>query len=179
MNQTFPEVIVTADARQVGGTPAAFQRHIRNERTQAWLQERVVRIPFAGCWVWTQSECLRGGYGQVGHTTYGTNKAHRLSYAAFHGDCTGYMVCHSCDNPACINPDHLFLGDAMENHLDMVSKGRGNYARIAKSMRKLSPQQVREIRASSLSQVALGAQYGVSGGAIGQIRRRQQYKEIL
>lgn len=176
MNQYFPE---TADARQVDGTPAAFQRHIRNERTQAWLQERVVRIPFAGCWVWTQSECLRGGYGQVGHTTYGTNKAHRLSYAAFHGDCTGYMVCHSCDNPACINPDHLFLGDAMKNHLDMVSKGRGNYARIAKSMRKLSPQQVREIRASSLSQVALGAQYGVSSGAIGQIRRRQQYKEIL
>lgn len=164
---------------QVGGAQAVFQRHILNESTQAWLQERVVRIPFAGCWVWAQSECLRGGYGQVGHGTYGTNKAHRLSYAAFHGDCTGYFVCHNCDNPACINPDHLFLGDAMDNHLDMVRKGRGNYARIAKRMRKLSPQQAREIRASSLSQVALGAIYGVSSGAIGQIRRRQQYKEIV
>ncbi len=179
MNQQFPEVVVSADKKQVGGAQVVFQRHIRNESTQAWLQERVVRIPFAGCWVWTQSECLRGGYGQVGHGTYGTNKAHRLSYAAFHGDCTGYWVCHSCDNPACINADHLFLGDAMDNHLDMVRKGRGNYARIAKRMRKLGPQQVREIRASSLSQVALGALYGVSSGTIGQIRRLQQYKEIV
>lgn len=179
MNQQFPEPIVTANERQVGGVSAKFQMHVRNERTQAWLQERVVRIPFAGCWVWTQSECLRGGYGQVGHKTYGTNKAHRLSYAAFQGDCTGYWVCHACDNPACINPDHLFLGDAMANHKDMVRKGRGNYARIAKSMRKLNHQQVREIRASPLSQVVLGALYGVSDGTIGQIRRRQQYKDIL
>lgn len=179
MSTVYPEPIVTANERQVGGSHSKLQQHMFNARTQAWLQERVVRIPFAGCWVWTQSECLRGGYGQVGHGTYGTNKAHRLSYAAFHGDCTGYWVCHTCDNPACINPDHLFLGDAMDNHQDMVRKGRGNYARIAKRMRKLKPQQVREIRVSPLSQVALGSLYGVSSGTIGQIRRRQQYKDIL
>ena len=163
---------------QVGGAMARLQQHERNTATQRWIESNVIRVPFSGCWLWDKSVCLRGGYGQVGHATYGTTKAHRLSYVAYHGDCGDGWVCHSCDTPLCVNPDHLFLGDALENHLDMVRKGRGNYVRTARLMRKLTDVEVREIRASSLSQEALGRLYGVSGATIGQARRRAQYKDV-
>lgn len=163
---------------QIGGQEK-LSTHLLNPQTQQWIESNVTRIPFAGCWVWNKSECVRGGYGQVGYCTYGTNKAHRLSYVAFKGDCRGLLVCHECDNPACVNPEHLFLGTSMTNHLDMVKKGRGNYARAARKMRKLTDQQVREIRASTLTQLQLAEIYGVSGGAIGHARRKQQYKEVV
>lgn len=75
-----------------------------------------------GCWNWQRS---RGehGYGwfrQDGHTL-----AHRWSYATFVGPIpNGMWVLHRCDNRACVNPDHLFLGGADANNKDMVAKGR-------------------------------------------------------
>lgn len=78
--------------------------------------------PNSGCWLWTAG--LGGsGYGAL---RYGTpTRAHRVSYMVFVGPITdGLFVCHRCDTPLCVNPDHLFLGTAKDNAVDAMRKGR-------------------------------------------------------
>jgi hypothetical protein len=73
-----------------------------------------------GCWIWQGSPYRQTGYGR-----FGNKLAHRLSYEKHKGDIPdGMIVCHRCDTPLCINPDHLFLGTMRDNSLDMSSKGR-------------------------------------------------------
>ena len=87
------------------------------------LESKFERIPFSGCWIWTGNANTKG-YGQI--LISGTRwMAHRMSYTLAHGEIPpGLVVCHRCDVPSCINPDHLFVGKNMENHLDSVAKGR-------------------------------------------------------
>jgi len=81
-----------------------------------------------GCWEWQKTK--RNGYGRliVGSRTDGTRKsvsAHRLSYELFCGKIPdGMEICHKCDNPCCINPDHLFAGSKQDNMDDRERKGR-------------------------------------------------------
>ena len=125
------------------------------------------------CWLWTASK-LRGGYGYF--YLNGTAQAHRIAYELEHGEIPeGQNVCHRCDNPACCNPTHLFLGTQAENTEDMEAKGRRRTARGEGSNSKLAVKQVREIRtkyASGHTYVELAEEYGVSFGAIGHIITR-------
>jgi hypothetical protein len=81
--------------------------------------ERFV-IRQSGCWDWSGAT-NNHGYARI-HDTY----AHRISWEIHFGPIPSeYEVCHSCDNPPCTRPDHLFLATHKENMLDMSRKGRG------------------------------------------------------
>lgn len=75
------------------------------------------------CWLWTASLGTTG-YGQIGHRGKMV-KAHRVAWELTNGPIpNGMYVCHQCDNPPCVRPDHLFLGSPAANTKDMVDKGR-------------------------------------------------------
>jgi len=97
-------------------------RHIKGTIAER-LMGRIIIDPDTECWNW--SGCLTAaGYGQLridGVTIY----THRLAYEEFVGAIPGELhVLHTCDNPKCINPKHLFIGDALANHADCIMKGR-------------------------------------------------------
>lgn len=84
---------------------------------------KVERIPMTDCWLWAGA-ARPNGYG-IFFLNGKTIGAHRAAYVLFRGQFDEALhVCHKCDNPSCVNPDHLFLGTQKDNMLDMVRKGR-------------------------------------------------------
>ena len=76
------------------------------------------------CWIWRAARHCEFGYGVLAVNRV-SKRAHRLSWEEYRGPIpTGMCVLHSCDNPMCINPGHLFLGTRQDNIRDMVNKGR-------------------------------------------------------
>jgi len=76
------------------------------------------------CWEWNRRLNMHG-YGVARRNQFTSRRAHRLSYFVFIGYVPdGMFVCHHCDNPKCINPEHLFIGTNDDNMRDMVEKGR-------------------------------------------------------
>lgn len=74
------------------------------------------------CWIWTAAKNKGYGIFSIGKK----NKfAHRVSYELFYkSSIDGILICHKCDNPSCVNPQHLFLGTHHDNTMDAMAKGR-------------------------------------------------------
>lgn len=129
-----------------------------------------------GCWVWL------GHTEPFGHGIYARQKTHRLAWEYANGPIPdGLCVCHRCDVPSCINPDHLFLGTRADNIADMDAKGRRITMRGEQSgSAKLTAEQVAEIRrryragARGIG-VALAREYGVGKSAISAIVRGKSW----
>lgn len=97
-----------------------------------------------GCWVWTGPVFKKNGRARL---VLGKNNhlAYRLMYVLVKGPTGGLCVLHTCDNPLCVNPDHLFLGTNRDNSLDMVDKGR-QASGARNGAAKLTDDQVKSIR---------------------------------
>lgn len=117
-----------------------------------------------GCWEWTRGHVPRG-YGCVcTKAIAGLRKqdyTHRIAWMLEHGAIPqGLQVLHECDNPPCVRPEHLFLGDQLANVRDMISKGRA-----VRPTPKLTPEIVRELReryaAGGVTFADLAADYGI------------------
>ena len=123
--------------------------------------------PNSGCWLWTKARDAPG-YGKI-VTGRKVTKAHRVSYEMHKGKIgKGLSVCHTCDTPPCVNPDHLFLGTVKENWDDCASKGRHVYG-TRHAFAKLTDGRVREARRLAKRGVPysdLANRYGTSWSAV-------------
>lgn len=131
------------------------------------------------CWEWTASLCK--GYGQA---YFSTKKiyAHRAAWLIHYGYSEEYknsFVCHKCDNPKCVNPEHLFLGTPRENMLDAKHKGRLLRGEQIKQS-KLTEEQVLYIKTlvGQVSQREIGRMFGVSPGTIYYIHKGINWKHL-
>lgn len=149
---------------------------------------RRVAIREDGCWQWLGGKNRFGyGYIGVGSRTDGSRrlaKAHRVSYEAFVGPIPyGLFVLHRCDNRACVNPDHLFLGTQSDNMADKVNKGRQ-----ARQLGEAHPRAimtdtlVREARAryaaGGITKGRLATEYGVSQATMSYVINRVTWSHI-
>ena len=181
-------------APQGVGSPAGLERLLVLEE-RFWA--RVLRLPGDGCWEWQGARV---------HNTYGrawdgeqVEYAHRLSWRLSHGPIPpGFLVCHRCDNPPCVRPDHLFLGRSEDNVADMVKKGRhvsrageasGSRRRPESRPRgednvraKLTTEMVLAIREEFASKgtpkLTLARRYGVNPSTISSIVLRRTWRHV-
>jgi hypothetical protein len=137
----------------------------------------------ADCWLWTGPR-RKNGYGKM--MTSRPNRrwlvAHRFSWELHNGPIpAGMHVCHRCDNPTCVRPDHLFLGTDADNAADKVSKGRQSRGED-RPLAKLTFREVREIRRhyamGGLSQSQLARAFKVNQTLIGMVIRRAIWKHV-
>lgn len=137
------------------------------------------------CWIW-QGSTNRAGYGRIFVERGKYEMTHRFSYFLHYGiEPSKYQVCHSCDNPPCVNPHHLWLGTATENAQDCKNKGRHNYGTAQGESHpnvSLTDAQVIEIRnlfANCRTIQEIATQYEMSHGAISHIVKGRSWKHLL
>jgi predicted DNA-binding protein YlxM (UPF0122 family) len=140
----------------------------------------------SGCWIWT-GDRDKNGYGiwqtHKGRLPDGSyerkrERAHRLHWEHHNGPIAeGLLVLHHCDNPSCVRIDHLFLGTPSDNSKDMAAKGRSPRGeRQGQSL--FTAEQVIQIRNTHGTLAEIAARYGVSTGAIDDIKTRRTWKHI-
>lgn len=155
------------------------------------------------CWIWTGGRAGRGyGVLTIGFKTDGSRRmvyAHRLSWQFAHGVEAGEKhVCHTCDNPPCVRPDHLFLGTRSDNMIDARNKGRAVWPihhGATHPTAKLSDSDVAEIRRlgkllpsgrgnwrrgeARLTQQGIAERFGVTDSLVGAIIRGEIWTHTI
>ena len=146
------------------------------------IDDFMARVEFdaiAGCWLWPGHHTV-DGYGTCQHRKK-TLLAHRVSWELSFGvDPVGKLVCHKCDVPACVNPDHLFLGTQADNMADMRLKGRASRKfGQANGRARLTDAQAAEILRLVDNGLAdrklIAEQYGISSSTIHRLIRGESF----
>ena len=124
------------------------------------FEEKYERVTESGCWIWTGAQAAFG-YGLI-NVNRVSKHAHRISYELHIGPIPEQLrVCHRCDVPECVNPNHLFLGTDADNSADMVRKGRGKGGKP-----KVTKADIVEIASSLERTSVLARRYKVSAALI-------------
>ena len=132
------------------------------------------------CWLWTGSLSSHFAQARLSYKNK-TLLAYRVSYELHKGTIPkGKIIRHMCDNPSCVNPEHLEIGTQADNVKDMIDRGRAKYPPVKHGSQhpraKLTEDQVAEIRQSSETGVELARRFNVSTSAISVIRNNKKWK---
>jgi hypothetical protein len=151
---------------------------------EARFWAKVDKRTAGGCWEWNGSRKARG-YGQINAGGRGGAmlKAHRVSWAIHFGSIPdGLHVLHRCDNPPCVNPDHLFLGTNKDNASDCKSKGRkASLAGEQNGRAKLNCGAVLAIRAlasEGVSRDEIKDRFAISRTTVREIIERKKWSHV-
>jgi hypothetical protein len=153
---------------------------------QGFFEKHRDKIEVGGpgeCWPWTAA-AMDSGYGQV-QTRGKTRLAHREAFDAVNGfgSSDGFVIRHKCDNPPCVNPDHLERGTQGDNVRDRDQRGRQSRGE-ARPLAKLTESDVRAIRADYVRGSrthglrSLARRFGVDHTVIGDVVNRQVWKHV-
>ena len=137
------------------------------------LERHIERLPESGCWIW-MGATLENGYGKVRYAEMKSALAHRASYSYYKGGLSkDKYVCHTCDIPSCVNPNHLFLGTPTENQQDSKRKGRAIRATF-----KLEKSKIYEIKSyltHGYSQKEIANLFGISQSMVSMINTKKAW----
>lgn len=143
---------------------------------------RTQKKDFNDCWEW------KGGKYTFGHGCLRVNGkmtgSHRFSYEIHKGKIPeGMFVCHKCDNPSCVNPEHLFLGTIQDNNRDRKNKGRTHCLKGEKNPAAILDRndviQIRDLISIKMSQKEIAKLYGVSQAMISEIKNKKSWSHIV
>ncbi len=148
------------------------------------FEDKYMPEPNSGCWLWMGAKSP-SGYGKIclgSRVEDGTARAHRVSWELYKGPIpNGALICHHCDVPLCVNPDHLFCGTPKDNTQDMIRKGR----RVQSDVRGercgravLTEIDVLDIRTKRVSNADFSQIYGVSSSTISKIIHRSRWGHV-
>lgn len=147
-----------------------------------WSKVNITQNP-EECWIW------KGSVNNKGYGSFATPRklkitkiSHRVAYLIHYGELDqDLLVCHECDNPSCVNPNHLFQGTAKENSQDMVKKGRsprGSKQGLT-TLTELDVVAIREcLKTGRFEQKELANKFCVSQQTISRINTRKDWRHI-
>lgn len=145
------------------------------------FEEKFIPVTESGCWIWT-AYTNADGYGQI-NADNRMKKAHRVSWELYNGVIPDSMcICHKCDTPSCVNPNHLFLGTHTENIQDMFLKGRADLKHGSKHGRtELSEEDVISMRKKcneGTPQQYFADKHGINKGTVSKIILRKTWRHV-
>lgn len=169
---------VAADSPKVKFTPENLSRFW----SKVYKDGPIIIPELGSCWMWTSTR-NKAGYGVIG-ISQKNYLTHRLSWEIQNGTIPkDLLVLHKCDNPSCINPEHLFLGTDADNVCDKMNKGRHRKrSGEATGTAKVTKEQVIEIRErfaqGGIHHSQIAKEFGLSRMAVSFIVRRRTWKHI-
>lgn len=141
------------------------------------LDSNTIPVPESGCLIYL-GYLNSSGYGvyEIQNRPY---RVHRLFLSRIIGEVPDHLeVCHKCDVPCCVNPEHLFIGSHADNMRDMQNKGRRSPTPLEKRITKLTTKQVIDIRTGELGARGYARKYGVCHKSICKIIHRKTWRHI-
>lgn len=175
-------VVIHGESARLNPVGGIFTDHPEDDRgvilDMRLIEENSIPVPEAGCWLWTGT-CSNKGYGAIPLGKRGMKaKAHRVSWSAKNGPIPdGLVVCHKCDTPQCVNPDHLFVGTVFDNNRDRRDKGGyiGNSGLAVVSERDVV--EIRDLE-QAMTHSEIAGHYGISQRNVSHICRRRSWKHV-